>query len=195
MVKPFTCQVCPHRAVFFLVEEPFLKSFHNLFFSFKISVRFIVDLIEAHSHLAVSLVKPGIYPIVHHCPQGTHFRIARFPFHQHFPGLIHQRRGSFRLLFRHTFLHQGSNLRFVMFIKSHVVITYQMVSLFAGTFGSFTIPIKFPSKHRLTNMDTAVVYNISLHKLITISHDDISQCIAQQVIAHMSQVKRLVRIG
>ena len=70
-----------------------------------------------------------------------------------------------------------------------------MVAFFTRRLGCFTIAILLPCQHRLADMDTTVVDDIGFDYLISVRHDDIGQCITQQVIAHMAQMKRFIGIG
>ena len=131
VIQSFGCQVSPDRTVFLLEEETFLKAFHHFLFAFQVCIGFIIDFIETDSHLTVRFIKTGVYPVIHHLPKRTHFRITGFPFHQHLTRFIHQRGGSFRLFLRHAFLHQLCYFSFVMLIESDIIITYQMIAFFA----------------------------------------------------------------
>ena len=91
VVEAFACQVGPYGTVFLAVEKSFLQSFEHFLLAFQIGIRLVIYLVEADTHQLVSLVKSGIYPVVHLLPKGTYFGVASFPFHQHFAGFLHQR--------------------------------------------------------------------------------------------------------
>ena len=99
------------------------------------------------------------------------------------------------LLFIHTLSHQLLNLVTIMLIESHIVVANQVVAFLTGRFGCLTIAVFQPGKHRLTDVDTAVVYDIGLHHLVTISLHDLSQRPTQQVVTYMTKVEWLVGIG
>ena len=186
MIQPLGSQVNPDRAVFFFEEKAFFQSLHYFLFSFKISIGFIIYLIEADPHLPVSLIKSGIHPVVHHLPQGTYFRITGFPFHQHFAGFLHQRRSSFRFLFRHAFFHQFGKFRFIMLVERHIVVAYQMITFLAGAFRSFAVSVFLPCQHGFADMDTTVVYYIRLYYSVSVCSHNVSQRISQKIVAHMT---------
>ena len=186
MIQSFGSQVGPYGTVFFLVEETFFQTFHYLFFSFEVSIGFIIDLVKANPHLLVGFVESCIYPVVHHFPQSAYFRITGFPLHQHFAGFLHQWRFSFSLCFRfiatHSlrckFSHQLLYFRFIMLIERYIIITYQVVTLLTRSFRSFTVSVFLPCQHGLTDVDTTVVYNICFDYLIAVCRYNVSQCVA-----------------
>ncbi len=202
MVQPFSSQVSPHRAVFLLEEETFLQSFHHFLFSFKIGVGFIIYLVEADTHLLVGFIETGIYPVVHHLPQSAYFRVTCFPLHKHFTGFLHQWGSSFRFRLRLFIIHslccisshQFLNFRLIMLIERYIIITYQMVAFLAGSLRSFTVAVFLPCQHGFTDMDATVVNDIGLYHLVAVCSHNVSQCVTQKVVTHVSQVKRLVRI-
>ena len=194
VIQAFRSKVSPYRAVLFLIEETFFKTFHNFLFTFKISIWLIIYLVKAHTHLTISFIKTFVHPIIHFCPKCTYFRITGLPFYQHFTSFVHQRRGSFcfrfSFFFRRTFSlesgHQLFNFSFIVFIESYIIVTYQMIALFTGWFRSFTISIFGPCQHGFADMNTTVVHDIRLYHFVTVRHNDVGQGITQKVIAHMT---------
>ena len=52
-----------------------------------------------------------------------------------------------------------------------------------------------PGEHRFTDVYTAIVHDIGLHYLVAVGLHDLCQRPAQQVVAHMTKVQGLVRVG
>ncbi|MPN17900.1 hypothetical protein SDC9_165255 [bioreactor metagenome] len=80
MIQSVRREVGPYRSVFFPVEKPFFKAPEYLLFSGEVGFRFVVYLVERHSHPAVGLVESGIYPLVHPFPERDCLLVAGFPF-------------------------------------------------------------------------------------------------------------------
>ena len=140
LVQSFCSKVSPNRTILFSEEESFFQTFHHLLFTFQIGFRFVIYLVKTYSKTFVGFIKSGINPIVHGLPELTNLRIALFPTHQHIVRLFHQRRLlfsfclscflSFFVQFIVVFRQQRLYFCTIMFIKFHVVIAYQMVTLF-----------------------------------------------------------------
>jgi len=185
VVQSFGSQVSPYGTILFFEEKAFFQSFHHLLFSFEVGVRFIIYLVEADTHLFIGFVESGVYPVVHHFPQSAYFRIAGFPLYQHFTGFLHQRRCclGFRLslIVTHSLRckssHQFCQFRFIMFVERDIIIAYQMVAFLSGSFRSFAVSIFLPCQHGFTDMDTTVVYDISLYYLVAVGSYNVSQCV------------------
>ena len=196
VIQSFRSKVGPYRIVFFAIEEALFKTFHHFILSFQIGIRFVVNLIKTNPHHLIGLIKTGIHPIIHLFPKRTDFGIVSFPLTQHFAGFLHQRWLSLSFCFSfflvHPFClilsHQLFYFRFVMLVKSHIIIANQVVAFLAWRFGSFAITIFQPSQHRLADMDSTIVHNIGFHYLIAICRHYICQRITQQIIADVSQV-------
>ena len=69
-----------------------------------------------------------------------------------------------------------------------------MITLLASLFWGDTIAPLQPSKHRLTNVDTAVIDDIRLYHLIAIGFHNLCQRPTEEVVTHVSKVERLVRV-
>ncbi len=82
-----------------------------------------------------------------------------------------------------------------MLVEKHIEIADEMVALFAGLFRSDTVAPFLPGKHRFADMDASVIDDIGLHNLITAGLQNLCQRIAQQIVAHMPKVERLIGIG
>lgn len=61
-----------------------------------------------------------------------------------------------------------------------------MVALLAGRFRSNAFTPFLPGKHGFTDMDTAVVYDISLYNLVTVCFHDLCQAVTEQVITYVA---------
>ena len=70
-----------------------------------------------------------------------------------------------------------------------------MVALHARRGGGLAAAVEFPRQHRLADMDTAVVHQIGLDDRVAVGREDLRHGVAQQVIADMAQVQRLVGVG
>ena len=68
LVKTFIGQVCPYTVVLMTLEETLGETFLNLSLALEISLRLIVNLVEAHTESFVCLVESGIHPVVHLLP-------------------------------------------------------------------------------------------------------------------------------
>ena len=54
-----------------------------------------------------------------------------------------------------------------------------MISFFTGRFGSDTVSPLFPGKHRFTNMNPPIIYDIGLHDFISVCFQDFRNAVAQ----------------
>ena len=203
VVESLTGEVGPHGAILLAVEESLLQSLHHLFLTFEVGVRLVVNLVEADAHHLVRLVETGIYPVVHALPEAAHFGVASFPLHQHLAGFLHQRTFGFSfclgLLFTHAFGHETGHqfLHFslVVFVECHIIVANQVVALLAGRFGSFALTVLQPGQHALADVDTTVVHDVGLHHAVTVGRHNIGQRVAQEVVAHVSEVEGLIGVG
>ena len=83
LVQPLFGKVGPYGVVVLAEEQSFLQTFFHLLLADKVSVRLIVDLVEAHAQCLVGLVETGIHPAVHLLPQRTYLRVALLPLDEH----------------------------------------------------------------------------------------------------------------
>ena len=81
-----------------------------------------------------------------------------------------------------------------MLVEGYIVVADEVVALLAGSFRSFAIAPLEPGEHRLTDVDTTVVNDVCLDYLVAVSLHNLSQRPAEEVVAHMTQVKRLVGV-
>ena len=69
-----------------------------------------------------------------------------------------------------------------------------MVAFLAGRLRCLAVAEFQPRQHGFADMDTAVVDDIGLHHFPTVCLLNLSDRIAQQVVAHMPEVKRFVGV-
>ena len=193
-VESILGEVCPDGSVFAAVELTGRQAFLDFGLALEVGVRFIIDLIERHAETLVGLVKTGIDPFVHLRPQGTYLRIVRFPFAEHLLRLQHQRRFLLRGLFVHAFRHELRDLRFVLLIETDVVIADQMIAFLTAGLRRLAVTELEPCEHGLADMDASVVDDVGLDDLPTIRLLNLRNRITEQVITHMTQMQRLIRV-
>ena len=185
------------------LEETFLQSFFHLRLAFQIGLAFVVYLVEADAQCLVSLVETGVHPRVHLLPQCAHLGIALFPLHQHGVCLLDERSLGLgfllSLLVGHAF---GNELRLqlfhflaIMLVEGHVVVADEMVALLSARFGRLAVAVFQPCEHRLADVYAAVVHDVGLHHAVAVGLHDLRQAPSQQVVAHMTEVEGLVRVG
>ena len=175
LVQSFRSQVGPYGTVFFAEKQSFVKPFQNFLFTFEISLRFIIYLVETYAKGFIGDIEAGIDPFVHFTPKGADFRIIVFPFYQHFAGFLDERGFIFGFLLAHTFFHKLLDLFFIVFVKSHIVVSDEVVAFNAGTFRSGTVPVFQPRQHAFADMYAAVVHDIGFHHAIAIGCHDVGQ--------------------
>ena len=186
MVESVTGEVGPHRAIFAAIHDALIESFEHLLLTFKISVALVVYLIEINAKTLVGLIKSGINPLIHHAPHTADTLITCFPLLEHLASLLHKRRSLLRLLIAHTLLLEGLQLRLIVLVEEHIKVADEVVALLSGSFRRNTIAPLLPSKHRLTDVNTAVIHNICFHHLIAISLHDERKTVTKQIVANMA---------
>ena len=194
LVQSVRCQIRPYRTILTTVELSGRKSFLYLRFTFEIGIRLVIDLIERHTHPLVGLVKTGINPLVHLRPKTTHFRIVGFPFAKHLLRLFHQRSLLLGGLFVHSACHQLGDLLLVLFVKTHVVITDEVVAFLTAGLRRLAVTELQPCEHGLADMNTTIIDNIGLHYFPSVRLLNLRNRITQQVITHMTQVQRFIGV-
>ena len=60
----------------------------------------------------------------------------------------------------------------VVLVESHVVVADEVVALLARRLRSLAVAPLLPCQHRLADMDTAVVHDVSLNNLVAIGCND-----------------------
>ena len=137
----------------------------------------IVGLVKSYSKGLVGLLESVKHPSVHHLPQLAHLRISFLPLHEHLVNLVDNARV---LLFHLGIL--------------DVAVTYKMVALLAGTLRSRPVKALLPCIHTLADMHSPVIDKRSLDDFVSRSLEQVGNAGAEQVVAHVSEVKRLVGI-
>jgi len=80
-------------------------------------------------------------------------------------------------------------------VELDVVFTDQMVALHSRRSGRFASAVALPRQHRLADVDAAVVDQVDLDDVMADGTQYLRDRIAQQVVADMPQMERLVGIG
>ena len=188
-------QVSPHALVLLAVEQAIFQTLEHGVAAHQIGVALVVDLVERDTHAAVGLVKAGIHPVVHLLPQGAHLGVAGLPAAQHVVCLLDKRGLLLGLLGTHALLDQFLDFGLIVLVKGYIEVANQVVALLAGGLGRCAVAPLEPGEHRLADVDTAVVDDVGLDHLVAVGLHDFGQAVAQQVVAHVSQVQRLVGVG
>ena len=203
VVEPLAREVGPHAAVFFLEEDALRQSFLHHALAHEVGVAFVIYLVEAYAECLIGFVEAGIHPFVHLAPQRAHFLVALLPFHEHLVRLLDERRVGLGLFRGSFFLHAfGHVLRFelchffaVVLVKRHVVVADKVVALLAARLRRFPVAVFQPGEHRFADMYAAVVHDVGLHHAVAARFQHARQGPAEQVVAHVSEVQRLVCVG
>ena len=82
-----------------------------------------------------------------------------------------------------------------MLVEFHIIVSHKMVSLFAGTGRRFSVSVLEPSEHGLADVNSAVVHNVCLDDFRTVGLGYLRYGPAQQIIADVSEMQRLVCVG
>ena len=203
LVETFICEICPYTVVVMALKETFGETFLHLGLTLEIGLRLIVYLVETNAKRLVGLVETSIHPIVHLFPKGAHLGVVLLPFHQHLMSFLDERSfllGFFLSLFlTHAFAGvlcgELLHLLTIMLVEGHIIVADKMVALLTAGLRSLTVAIFQPCQHRLADMNTTVVHDIGLHNLIAVGLHDFGKRPSEQVVAHMSEVKRFVGVG
>ena len=86
-------------------------------------------------------------------------------------------------------------LLFIVFVEEHVEVTDEVVALLVGCFGCDAVAPLDPSEHRLHDVDASVVDDIGLDDLVAVGLHDLGEAPSEQVVAHVSEMERLVGVG
>ena len=97
--------------------------------------------------------------------------------------------------FSQELLLQSLHLLTIMLVEGHVVVADEMIALLATRLRSFSVAPFLPSQHRLADMDATVVDDIGFHHLVAVGRHDLRQRPSQEVVAHMTEMERLVGVG
>ncbi len=195
MVKTVSRKVSPYRTVVLAIHDTLLNAAENQILPFKISVGFIIYLVEIHTQSAISLIETGINPTVHHLPQTAHLLIACLPFAEHLASLCHKGGFLLSLLLGDILaLHDLLEFSLVVLVESHIEITNQMISLLSGGFRSCILAPLLPGEHGFADMYSTVVDNVGFDNLMTVCLENLRQRITEKVVSDMTQMQRFIGI-
>ena len=203
LVEAVVAQVGPHAAVLLAEEEALLQAFLHELLAHEICVALVVYLVKSHTEGAVGLVKSGVDPLVHLAPQRAHLLVALLPFDEHSVRLPDEGRFLLGLVLGRLGLHafalvlsaELGYLLAIVLVKEHIVVAYEVVALLAGALGRLAVAPLLPGQHGLADMDAAIVDYVGLDHALAARLLDVGQRPAQQVVAHMAQMKRFVGVG
>ena len=195
LVQPFRPQVCPYRPVVAAIKQSFLQSFQHFLAPFEIRLRFIINLIEIDSEPLIRPIKAIVHPTVHPVPQLAHLGIAGFPASEHLTRLGHQRRPGFGLFLTQTRCHELTDFLTVMLVEHDIKITDQMIAFLPRRFGRHALAPFLPGQHRLADVDSPIVDDIRFNHPVTVGFQNFRQTVSQQIVTHMSEMERLIRVG
>ena len=188
-------KIDPDRTVLTAVENPHVQPLLHDVLAQQVGLRLVVDLVEIDAQRLVGNVETVVHPAVHHLPQSVDLGIPGLPAAQHLLRFEHQRRPLLRLLLRHARGRQLLDLGLVVPVELDVVFTDQMVALHSRRSGRFASAVALPRQHRLADVDAAVVDQVDLDDVMADGTQYLRDRIAQQVVADMPQMERLVGIG
>ena len=194
LVEPVGSQIAPHRSVVATVEHAFGEALLDDRFAEQIGLRLVVYLIEADAHRLVGLVEALVDPAVHHFPKRVHLRVLGFPPAEHLLRLAHDRRLALGLLLAHAGGRELFHLGLVGLVESDVVIAYEVIALLARRGGRLAPAELLPCEHRLADVNTPVVHEVDLDDAVAGRFEYQRHGVAEQVVAHVPQMQRLVRV-
>ena len=82
-----------------------------------------------------------------------------------------------------------------MLVKGYVIIADKVVAFLARTLGRLAVAILQPSQHRLADVYAAIVHDVRLYDPIAVCFQNLCERPAEQVVAHVAEVERFVRVG
>ena len=83
----------------------------------------------------------------------------------------------------------------VVLVKGYVIVANQVVALLAACLGCLAVAPLQPCQHGLADVYAAVVYYVGLYNAVAVGLHNLRKAPAEQVVAHVSQVERLVGVG
>ena len=102
------------------------------------------------------------------------------------------------LLFVHTLCNKLRlellHLLTIVLVESHIVVADEVVTLLSARLRSLSIAPLLPSEHGLTDMYSTVVHYIGLHHTVAVNFHDLCERPSQEVVAHVSQMERLIGV-
>ena len=195
LIEPVLCEVSPYTTILAAVEVAFGEAAFYFAFAYEIGVAFVVNLIEAHTHLLVGLIKACIHPFVHLLPQRTYLWVVLLPFHEHSLCLLDEWGLFLGCLLIYALCHKLFDLSLVLLVKTDIVVADEVVAFLATILRCLAIAEHLPCEHRFADMNTAIVHDIGLDYVPSVGLLNLSDGVTKQVVAHMSEVQRLVGIG
>ena len=195
LVETLVGKIGPDRTVVFAEEKAFFEPFLDLFLACEIGFRLVVNLVERHAECLVGLVETGIHPVVHHLPQIAHLGVVLLPFHEHFAGFLDERRFEFRLFLVHSAGHELLDFLAIVLVEEHIVVADEVVSFLAARLGRFAVAPFLPRKHRLADVDAAVVDDVRFYYFPAVGLHNFRQRPTEQVVSNVAEVQRFVGVG
>ena len=196
LVEAVGRKVNPHRVILLAEEYTLAQPLLNEALAQKVGLRLVIYLVEIDAHSLVRDIEALIYPAIHALPQLIYLRILGLPPSQHLLRSEHDGCLTLGLLLAHTlFGHELLNLAFVVLVELDIVLTHQVVALHARRLGGLATAIELPCEHRLADVDAAVVHQVYLDDVVAIGLQDGGHRVAEEVVADVSQVQRLVGVG
>ena len=83
----------------------------------------------------------------------------------------------------------------ICLVEGYVIVADEVVALLAARGGRFTVAKLLPGQHGLADMDAAVVDDVGLDHAVAVGLGNLCNGPAEQVVAHMAQVKGLIGVG
>ncbi|MPM19096.1 hypothetical protein SDC9_65514 [bioreactor metagenome] len=170
-------EIDPYRAVLLAVENTLLKTFENLILTVLVGFGLIVVGIEADAHLLIALLKAVQRPAVHQLPQFNDLFITGLPLSEHLLGLV---------LCAWIILGPLG--------KHHIILADQVVALDTAGLGCLAIAELLVGEHRFADMNPTVVYQVDLAHRRPVGLQDGRHTLTEAVVAHMTQMQRLVGV-
>ena len=79
-----------------------------------------------------------------------------------------------------------------MLVELNIVVAHKVVTLNTCALRCCTITITQPRNHRLTDVDTTVVYKVCLDNLITVCSQNLRNRVTKKVVTDMTKVEWFV---
>ena len=95
----------------------------------------------------------------------------------------------------HALVDEFLDFGFVVLVEGYIEVTDEVVALLAGGLGRSAVAPLEPSEHRFADVDATVVNDVGLNDFVAVGLHDFREAVAQQIVAHMAQVQRLVGVG
>ena len=194
LVQALTGEIDAHGTILVFVERALVQTFLHQALAKQIGLGFVIRLVEVDAQTLVGLVEAGIDPAVHLRPQLADLLVTRFPLAQHLTSFQNQRGLVFCFVFRKSLFQDFFLLLLVMLIEDDIILSDEMIALHTGTFRGFPFAVLQPREHRLADVDTAVIDQVDLHHRVAARFENLRHGMAEQVVADMPEVQRLVGV-